>query len=84
MVFSDVVMPGMRGVESAEVLRVRHPGLPVVLTSGYSHGIASNGTNGFGPLHKPYSLEQLSAALRKAVASFEGGGQPEARSETAT
>ena len=36
LVFSDVIMPGMNGVELATVLRERYLSLPVVLTSGYS------------------------------------------------
>jgi hypothetical protein len=36
-VFSDVVMPGMSGVELGQEIRRRYPALPVVLTSGYSH-----------------------------------------------
>jgi hypothetical protein len=41
--------------------------LPVVLTSGYGHVLAQNGTYGFELLHKPYSVEQLSRVLRKAA-----------------
>ena len=67
VVFSDVVMPGMNGVDLAQEIRRRHPGLPVVLTSGYSHVLAQNGTYGFELLHKPYSVEQLSRVLRKAA-----------------
>ncbi|MEG3124257.1 PAS domain S-box protein [Sphingomonas sp. GB1N7] len=67
VIFSDVVMPGMSGVELAEEVRRRYPDLPVVLTSGYSHVLAQNGHHGFELLHKPYSVEQLSRVLRKAV-----------------
>ncbi|WP_010162859.1 PAS domain-containing protein [Sphingomonas sp. PAMC 26617] len=67
IVFSDVVMPGMNGIELGEAIRHRYPGLPVVLTSGYSNVLAQNGTHGFKLLHKPYSVEQLSRVLRKAV-----------------
>ncbi|WP_375420620.1 PAS domain S-box protein [uncultured Sphingomonas sp.] len=67
VVFSDVVMPGMSGMDLAAHIRERHPGLPVVLTSGYSHVLAQNGTHGFELLHKPYSIEQLSRILRKSV-----------------
>ncbi len=67
IVFSDVVMPGMNGIELGEAIRKRYPGLPVVLTSGYSNVLAQNGTHGFQLLHKPYSVEQLSRVLRKAV-----------------
>ena len=31
LVFSDVIMPGMNGVELAGIIRERYPGLPVVL-----------------------------------------------------
>src|ERR1700738_3633389 len=37
VVFTDVVMPGMTGLDLARELRRRHYDLPVVLTSGYSH-----------------------------------------------
>jgi DNA-binding NtrC family response regulator len=65
-VFSDVVMPGMTGIELAQEIRKLYPDLPVVLTSGYSHVLAQNGTFGFELLHKPYSIEQLSRVLSKA------------------
>ena len=65
VVFSDVIMPGMSGIELARVIRDRHPQLPVVLTSGYSHVLAEQGSDGFELLHKPYSMEQLSRTLRK-------------------
>lgn len=64
-VFSDVVMPGMGGIALAETLRSRLPPLPVVLTSGYSHVLAEEGSHGFELLHKPYSAEQLSRVLRR-------------------
>ena len=67
VVFSDVMMPGMNGIELAQEIRRRHHDLPVVLTSGYSHVLAQNGTYGFELLHKPYSVEQLSRILRKAA-----------------
>ncbi|PIK69750.1 hypothetical protein CS379_28270, partial [Methylobacterium frigidaeris] len=66
-VFSDVVMPGMGGIELGKALRRRHPGLPVILTSGYSHVLAQEGSHGFPLLHKPYSAEQLSRMLASAI-----------------
>lgn len=67
IVFSDVVMPGMSGLELAQEVRRRHPRLPVILTSGYSHVLAQNGRHGFELLHKPYSIEQLSRVFRKSI-----------------
>jgi CheY-like chemotaxis protein len=67
VVFSDVVMPGMNGVELGHEVRRLYHDLPVVLTSGYSHVLSQTGTGGFELLHKPYSIEQLSRLLRKAA-----------------
>jgi PAS domain S-box-containing protein len=67
VVFSDVVMPGMGGIALAKRLRERLPDLPVVLASGYSHTLAEEGVHGFTVLQKPYSADQVSAALRQAV-----------------
>ena len=66
-VFSDVIMPGMNGVELAQTIRRKHPGLPVVLTSGYSNVLAQEGRHGFELLQKPYSVDALARVLRKVV-----------------
>jgi PAS domain S-box-containing protein len=67
VVFTDVVMPGMSGIELAREVRKRALSVPVVLTSGYSHVLAEEGTHGFDLLHKPYSVEGLSRVLRQAM-----------------
>ncbi|MDE5456825.1 response regulator [Bradyrhizobium sp. CSA112] len=69
VVFTDVVMPGMTGLELAQEIRRRHADLPVVLTSGYSHVLSEHGSYGFELLQKPYSVEQLSSALHRVVRS---------------
>lgn len=67
LVFSDVVMPGIGGVELAQRIRRAHPRLPVVLTSGYSHVLAEEGSHGFPLLRKPYAVEGLARILRTAL-----------------
>ncbi|SFL32671.1 PAS domain S-box-containing protein [Methylobacterium pseudosasicola] len=67
VVFSDVVMPGMGGLALAQELARRLPDLPVLLTSGYSHVLAQEGTHGFELLHKPYSADQLGRVLSRVV-----------------
>jgi CheY-like chemotaxis protein len=67
IVFSDVVMPGMGGIELAKILRRTMPGMPVVLASGYSDVLAQEGTHGFELLQKPYSAEQVSRILRRVA-----------------
>ncbi len=66
-VFSDVVMPGMGGIELAKVLRIRIPALPVVLASGYSHVLAREDSHGFEVLHKPYSAAQVGRVLHRII-----------------
>ncbi len=67
IVFSDVVMPGMSGIDLAQEVRRLYPAVPVVLASGYSDILAQTGTHGFELLHKPYSVEQLSRVLLKSM-----------------
>ena len=66
IVFSDVIMPGMNGVELGGEIRRRWPDLTVILTSGYSHVLADDTGHGFALLNKPYSADELSRILRDA------------------
>jgi PAS domain S-box-containing protein len=66
-IFSDIVMPGMTGIELAEQVRLEHPHMPIVLTSGYSHILAEEGTHGFELLQKPYSAEGLARVLSRLL-----------------
>jgi CheY-like chemotaxis protein len=66
LVLSDVVMPGMSGPELAAHLRRSHPGLPIVLMSGYSD---RQGTwyDGTAVLSKPFTADALLAKLDEAL-----------------
>lgn len=68
-VFSDVVMPGIDGVELGQEIRRRYPGLPVVLTSGYSQVLAEDGRHGFELIRKPYAVEEVARVLRRVIAA---------------
>ena len=72
-VFSDVVMPGgISGVELAAALRSSHPRVAVVLATGYSEHLARGGApEGVETLPKPYRLDELAAALGRALARSE-------------
>jgi CheY-like chemotaxis protein len=72
VVFSDVVMPGMGGLELARRLKRQIPELPVVLASGYSDVLAQEGAQGFDLLQKPYSAEQVSRVLRDTIRRRQG------------
>lgn len=66
VLFTDVVMPDSRlnGVQLADAARRLRPGLPVILTSGYSAGALDGGVpGGVTVLPKPYRIADLAAAL---------------------
>ncbi len=68
LLFSDVVMPGaLNGVELAREARRARPGLPVLLTTGYSEDVA-RGAAGFRVLPKPYPTAALVEAVEAALA----------------
>jgi PAS domain S-box-containing protein len=66
LLFTDVMMPGMTGVELAERARDLRPDLPVLLASGYSEEMAAGGDCPFEMLAKPYGAATLGAALAAA------------------
>jgi CheY-like chemotaxis protein len=65
LVFSDIMMPdGMDGLELAEVMKKRYPGIPILLTSGYSEMTAQAVSKGFQIIPKPYRMEELRMRFR--------------------
>ena len=78
LVFSDMVMPGrMGGMDLAREISRRRPGLPVVLTTGFSEAATQAREQGFRLLMKPYRIETLGAALaevRKQARDSAGAG----------
>jgi len=75
VLFSDVVMPGISGLDLAREARRRWPQLRVVLASGYSHVLAASHGHEFELLEKPYSVDRLTAVLlRRGQPPGEAGG----------
>jgi CheY-like chemotaxis protein len=83
LVFSDVIMPGMNGLELATAIRKQYPHFPIVLTSGYSSVMADNAHHGFELIQKPYSVEALARILRSAMLERSPKDQPSAVSQSA-
>ena len=69
LVFTDVVMPGMSGLDLAARLAELRPALPVILTTGYSDEIAKSGAGGRLVILKPYRPEALASAIDQAMGS---------------
>jgi len=72
LVILDIIMPRMGGREAFRELRRMKPGIPVLLSSGYSmEGVVqemlAEGANGFLP--KPYGLSQVARAIRKVLSA---------------
>jgi PAS domain S-box-containing protein len=68
LLFTDVMMPGMSGLELAQQASAARPNLPVVLASGYSEEMAGRAAAAFETLAKPYGAATLGAALAAARA----------------
>jgi PAS domain S-box-containing protein len=72
VVFSDISMPGMSGLELLDAIEALYPWLPVVLTTGYNDEyarIAQEEASRFVLLQKPYSTQALALLLQKVVNS---------------
>ncbi len=59
LVLSDMIMPGLSGIDLARILRRLHPALPVIMTSGYSAVAQEALEEGFVFLQKPYEMQRL-------------------------
>jgi two-component system, NtrC family, sensor kinase len=69
LVMSDIAMPGgMSGLELARIVRERHPGLPILLATGYSQYAIQVINEGFTLVEKPYNRAALAALIRAAMA----------------
>ncbi|HEY1139562.1 MAG TPA: response regulator [Lysobacter sp.] len=64
VLFSDVVMPGISGVELARKALELRPGLRVLLASGYSEGWLDDVPPGVDFVAKPYRAMQILELLR--------------------
>jgi PAS domain S-box-containing protein len=67
LLFSDVVLPGMNGIELADQLLALNPELPVLLSSGYADERARWNKiedRGYHFLQKPYPVDTLLHTVR--------------------
>ena len=72
VVILDMIMPGMGGGEVFDQIKRTHPGVKVLLASGYSlqgqaREIMDRGCDGF--LQKPFTVDDLSVRLRSILSA---------------
>jgi CheY-like chemotaxis protein len=72
VVFTDIKMPGMSGIEVAQRIKATRPWLPVVIVTGYGSDENETrakraGVNAF--LRKPLSPEMIEHSAREALAT---------------
>ncbi len=72
IVYSDIRMPGMNGLEVAENVKARRPWTPVVIITGYGTEAAEARAKAAGVssfLHKPLSPEMIEDSVRDTLAA---------------
>ena len=70
LLITDQVMPGMSGIELAQKLLSRKPGLPIILYTGFSDSVSPGVAKKIGIkdfLVKPVHLEKVCASIRNLL-----------------
>jgi PAS domain S-box-containing protein len=70
VLFSDVVMPGMSGIELAQEARVMAPKMKIILVSGYPAPALNDekaSMDSFEFISKPYTMSQILRKLRASA-----------------
>jgi CheY-like chemotaxis protein len=68
MVISDVVMPGMNGIDLAQHVRAIRPGVPIVLVTGDADAVETVLASGSVAMLKPYTSDALQRILLESLA----------------
>jgi len=75
LLITDMTMPQMNGLDLSLKARAIRPNLPIILCTGYSKLISEEQAQDLGIdvfLMKPFSIEDLFSAMRKALGKVEG------------
>jgi CheY-like chemotaxis protein len=67
VVLTDHAMPSMTGLQLAEYIHTRFPGLPIILATGYAELPVDPATLGIARLAKPCTQREIAAAIHHAV-----------------
>lgn len=69
LLLSDIRMPGLDGIELTRAARARHPGLPVLLVSGYADDVARGAVPDLdvAVIAKPFSMRELAERVAELI-----------------
>ena len=73
VLFTDVSLPGMSGVDLARKAVAEAPAMQVIFASGYGDSLLRHVEFPYLSLQKPYELDQLQAALDKVAGQKQSG-----------
>ena len=71
LVITDYFMPGMKGDELAALIKLRQPGLPIIMATAYASELKADGKLGGNVdhlLNKPFSVTELRNAIARVLA----------------
>ena len=73
LVFTDIIMPEMGGMELAEAIRTQFPSIPVIFCTGYTDDFL----NGHGEIpdaliYKPYTIDTVAHQIRAMLSQSPG------------
>jgi signal transduction histidine kinase/ActR/RegA family two-component response regulator len=69
VVLTDHAMPTMTGLQLAECIHQRYPGLPIILATGYAELPVDPAALGIARLAKPCTQHEIAAAIHHAVSA---------------
>jgi CheY-like chemotaxis protein len=86
LVYTDIKMPGISGLEVAERVKADKPWTPVVIITGFGNAESVERARAAGAtlLHKPLSPEMIEGSAREAIETAPAAATPEPEVETAT
>jgi len=69
VVLTDHAMPSMTGLQLAECIQKRYPGLPIILATGYAELPTDPMTLGIPRLAKPCTQLEIATAIQAVVSA---------------
>lgn len=73
VLLADINLPGMTGIELAQIAHARNPRIRVVFASGFGYLVADKVDFFFTLLQKPYNLAQLQLAIEESQSTARSG-----------